>query len=75
MTSSAIDVGVGPGLCIAIDPRDPRGAWWWEPGASVDVRLRIEDGRMRSLATGAVVALQHHDDLELPEWPPGAGPH
>lgn len=23
-----------PGLCIAIDPRDPAGIWWWDAGAS-----------------------------------------
>jgi len=26
-------IGPGhPGFCIAIDPTDPRGVWWWEPG-------------------------------------------
>jgi len=34
VTSEPIDVGVGPGLCVAIDPRDPHGVWWWQPGAS-----------------------------------------
>ena len=23
-----------PGLCIAIDPKDPKGVWWWDPGRS-----------------------------------------
>src|SRR4029453_601762 len=23
-----------PGLCIAIDPKDPRGIWWWDAGRS-----------------------------------------
>ena len=23
-----------PGLCVAIDPKDPKGIWWWEPGRS-----------------------------------------
>lgn len=28
-------VGTGhPGLCIAIDPTDTQGVWWWEPGPS-----------------------------------------
>ena len=28
-------VGVGhPGLCIAVDPADAHGVWWWEPGPS-----------------------------------------
>ena len=28
-------VGAGhPGLCIAVDPADVQGVWWWEPGPS-----------------------------------------
>jgi hypothetical protein len=23
-----------PGLCIAIDPKDPTGIWWWDAGRS-----------------------------------------
>jgi hypothetical protein len=23
-----------PGLCVAVDPGDPKGVWWWEPGRS-----------------------------------------
>lgn len=35
VTSSPIDVGLGPwGLCVAVDPLDQHGVWWWEPGAS-----------------------------------------
>jgi catechol 2,3-dioxygenase-like lactoylglutathione lyase family enzyme len=34
VTSSALDVGAGTGLCIAVDPRDSQGVWWWQPGAS-----------------------------------------
>jgi hypothetical protein len=36
VTTSPIDVvGVGhPGLCVAVDPTDPKGVWWWEPGRS-----------------------------------------
>jgi hypothetical protein len=29
-----MDVGVGSGLCVAVDPLDREGVWWWEPGAS-----------------------------------------
>jgi hypothetical protein len=32
----------------------------------LDVRLAIEDGRMRSLETGGTVALQRRGDLDLP---------
>ena len=31
-TERTIDVGVGPGLCVAVDLSDPSGVWWWEPG-------------------------------------------
>jgi hypothetical protein len=119
VTSSAIDVGGrGIHLCVAVDPRDPQGVWWWEPGASgcttrstgptvfhadqaavshsaqpkatassfrlglisrtpsfLEVRLAIQDGRMRSLDTGAVVALTRRNDLDLPEQPPAPRPH
>jgi hypothetical protein len=37
----------------------------------IDVRLALEDGRMWSLDTGAAVALQRRDDLEILEKPPG----
>ncbi len=35
VTAAPIDVGVSRrGLCIAVDPNDARGVWWWEPGRS-----------------------------------------
>lgn len=34
VTESPIDVGRGIRLCIAVDPADRRGIWWWEPGAT-----------------------------------------
>jgi hypothetical protein len=36
VTTTPIDVvGVGhPGLCVAVDPTDAQGVWWWEPGRS-----------------------------------------
>lgn len=27
----AVRVGHSVGLCIAVDPADPQGVWWWEP--------------------------------------------
>jgi len=113
VTSSAIDVGVGTGLCLAVDPRDPHGLWWWQPGASgctsrstgptvfradkatvsrsaapavtavsfrlgthsltrpwIDVRLAIENGRMRSHDTGSEVGLHRRNDLDVrPDYP------
>jgi hypothetical protein len=23
-----------PGLCVAVDPKDPKGIWWWDAGRS-----------------------------------------
>src|SRR5215831_19078559 len=35
VTAAPIDVGVSSvGLCIALDPNDSTGVWWWEPGRS-----------------------------------------
>jgi hypothetical protein len=35
VTSTPLLLGLGnTGLCIAVDPRDPHGVWWWEPGGS-----------------------------------------
>src|SRR5687768_9132925 len=34
VTASPIDVGNGIRLCVAIDPADSQGVWWWGPGAS-----------------------------------------
>lgn len=36
VTTSPLNiVGVGhPGLCVAVDPNDSKGVWWWEPGRS-----------------------------------------
>ena len=115
VTSSAIDVSLHIRLCVAVDPRDPQGVWWWQPGASgcrsrstgptvfhadraaaspsatpavtavsfrlglhsrtptdLDVRLVVEDGRMRSLDTGAAVTVQRRNDLDVPEQDPAA---
>ena len=33
-TERRIEVGVAPGLCVAVDLHDAAGVWWWEPGRS-----------------------------------------
>jgi len=33
-TVRPIDVGVGAGLCVAVDPTNSQGVWWWEPGST-----------------------------------------
>src|SRR5437588_12857845 len=35
VTTDPIRIHPGPGgLCVAIDPADPTGIWWWGPGRS-----------------------------------------
>jgi hypothetical protein len=34
VTVSPINLGVGAPLCIAVEPRNPKGVWWWHPGAT-----------------------------------------
>jgi hypothetical protein len=35
VTARPLNTGVtSPPLCVAVDPADPHGVWWWEPGAS-----------------------------------------
>lgn len=35
VTATPIDVvGGGFGVCIAVDPADAQGVWWWQPGPS-----------------------------------------
>ena len=38
VAASPIDVRVGSGLCVAVDPNDPEGAWWWQPGKDCSSR-------------------------------------
>jgi hypothetical protein len=32
VTVRPVEVGVGSGLCIAVDLNDASGVWWWQPG-------------------------------------------
>jgi hypothetical protein len=36
VTATPVDVldGRHPGVCVAVDPTDVKGVWWWEPGRS-----------------------------------------
>jgi hypothetical protein len=55
VTATPIDIGGGlPALCVAVDPEDPRGAWWWHPGRTGC------DSRASSVmpAGGATVSVQ-----------------
>ena len=111
LTESAIDVGEGIELCIAVDG-EPQGVWWWMPGETgctsrssgpglvhadqatvsqgtapaprtvsfrlgthsakrpfIDVRLVVQEGRMRAPESGAQVMLQTRGNLDVPEMP------
>jgi hypothetical protein len=48
-----------PGFCVAVDPSDPQGVWWWEPGrdgcasrSTGPVVIRGDRARVARLATG-----------------------
>ena len=35
VTAAAVDLGIrGPRFCVALDPTDREGIWWWEPGST-----------------------------------------
>lgn len=39
VTVDPIDLGIGSGrFCVAIEPGNPRGVWWWEPGKDCSTR-------------------------------------
>ena len=64
VTEQAIDVGVGTGLCVAVDPSDRRGIWWWEPGQSGCASrstgpgvFHAEEARVSQTAPGGPTAL------------------
>lgn len=59
VTATPIDVRVGSGLCVAVDPRNPKGVWWWEPGKDCSTR-----------STGPTV-FQAEEASVVPSEPPG----
>jgi len=95
-----------PGMCVAVDPSNPAGVWWWEPGKSgcatrstgpelfpgwkarvsttsgvtdirfevplmvndpLQVRLTLDDRRMRYEASGEQVGIERRKNLDVPE--------
>lgn len=61
VTASPIDLGIGGGrFCVAFDPGDPKGVWWWEPGKDCSTR-----------STGPGV-FQAEDAMVIPSAPPGS---
>lgn len=62
VTTAPLDVrGVSPLLCIAVDPADLQGIWWWQPGRS----------GCSSRSTGAGVFRAEHGTVAAPS-PSGA---
>ena len=59
VTSDPISVHPGPGgLCVAIDPADPTGIWWWGPGRSGCASRNTMPGPRQENAKG-IAALFH----------------
>ena len=78
VTAAPIDVGISTGLCIAVDPTDPKGVWWWEPGRSGCSSRSTGPGVFRAddatVATGGRSAMiDVHFRLQL-HTGPGEGP-
>jgi hypothetical protein len=63
VTATPLVVGLAgdKGLCIAVDPGDPHGVWWWEPGASGCTRRSTGPGVFH--ADQAVVARSTEIDV------------
>ncbi len=59
VTVDPISVHAGPGsLCVAIDPADPTGIWWWGPGRSGCASRNTMPGPRQENAKG-IAALFH----------------
>jgi hypothetical protein len=69
VTATPLVVGLadGKGLCIAVDPGDPHGVWWWEPGASGCARRSTGPGVFH--ADQAVVSRSTEIDVATVSFP------
>lgn len=67
VTVEPLRVNTGPaGLCIAIDPLDRAGIWWWGPGRSGCSSRNTLPGPRRENATG-IAALFHPERATVSE--------
>jgi hypothetical protein len=67
VTAEPIRVHTGPGdLCIAIDPSDQAGIWWWGPGRSGCLSRNTTPGPGQESAKG-LAALFHADRATVSE--------
>jgi hypothetical protein len=65
VSAEPISVHSGPGgLCVAIDPTDPTGLWWWGPGRSGCSTRNTIPGPRQENATG-LTALFHATDAAV----------
>lgn len=65
VTSDPISVHPGPGgLCVAVDPADPTGIWWWGPGRSGCASRNTMPGPRQENAKG-IAALFHAVDAAV----------
>ena len=53
VTATPLEIGIGKQrFCIAIEPDNPKGVWWWEPGKDCSTRttgprvFEAEDARV-----------------------------
>jgi len=79
VTAAPIDVGISAvGLCIAVDPDDPEGIWWWEPGRSGCSSRSTGPGVFRAenarVARGQSATIDVYFRLQLVTGPGVAGP-
>ena len=73
VTATPLDVigGNHPGLCIAVDPSDKQGVWWWEPspaGCSTSINFpRVFPAQQATVArAGSVVDVRFELQLHRP---------
>jgi hypothetical protein len=61
VTATPIDIGVGSSrMCLAIDPDDRHGVWWWEPGRDCSTR-----------STGGPTVFKADNAVVVPSGRPG----
>lgn len=72
VTATPLNVigGNHPGLCIAVDPSDKQGVWWWEPGpggCSTSINSpRVFRAQQAAVAqAGSVVDVRFELDLHV----------
>lgn len=79
-TVNPIDLRIGSGrFCVAVDPENPRGVWWWEPGKDCWTRstgpavFPAEEATISRTASGALdirfrIQLIHRSNSPRPSY-------